>query len=235
MKQFLRRLYHKLPHPPKTNYSLNKLVVSPYQNLPKNAFILDIGSKNTAGNYSFGSPPADAKLCCVDIQAGEGVDLVADAHNLYMIENDSVDCIIAISTLEHVKRPWDMIKEFQRVLKPGGVMYLNTPFVFPFHADPDDFYRFSNRGIVLLCEGFDILDSGFNRGPASTFVHLLVHFLAIVFSFRSKLIYGILVDLFKWLLFWIKYFDIYLGSHPMAHVIHSGAYVIAQKPQGSGS
>jgi len=227
--EFLKRLYHKLPEPPSTNYLFREISPSPYDFLPPQPIIYDIGSKEAKAGYSFGKPPGDATVVCVDIEEGPGVDLVADAHDLRMVQDDSVDFVTSVSALEHVRYPQKVVKEIHRILKPGGIIYINVPFIFPFHADPDDFYRFTHKGIDILCEDFDKLDSGFNRGPASTMHHLLVHFFAILFSFNSKAVYGVNVDLFKWLFFWVKYLDKFIARYEMAYVIHTGTYFIGKK------
>ena len=231
--KILKNLYHKLPDPPSTNYLYRPIKPNPYEFLPPRPVIYDIGSKDAKVGYAFGKPPADSKIVCVDIEDGVGIDLVADAHNLYMVENDSVDFVVSVSVLEHVKYPQKVMKEIHRILKPGGIIYINVPFVFPFHADPSDFYRFTYKGIEILCEDFDKIDSGFNRGPASTMHHLLVHFFAMLFSFNRKSIYGINVDIFKWLLFWVKYLDKFLANYEMSYVIHAGAYFTGRKREKS--
>ncbi len=229
--RYLKKIYHKLPEPPSTNYLYREIKPNPYDFLPPKSTIYDIGSKGIRAGYAFGTPPIDANIVCVDIEDGPGVDLVADAHDLHMVKNNSVDFVTSVSVLEHVKYPQIVVKEMHRILKPGGIIYINVPFLFPFHADPSDFYRFTFKGIDLLCEEFEKLDSGFNRGPASTMHHLLVHFLAMLFSFNSNTIYGINVDVFKWLLFWIKYLDKFLANYKMAYVIHAGTYFIGKKNQ----
>jgi SAM-dependent methyltransferase len=230
MLNHLRQLYHALPRPPSTNYHYRSFCINPYAELPEKGVILDIGGKDVRGCYAFGSPPKGSRLICLDIEPGPGVDLVADAHHLEMLPDNSIDCVIAVSALEHMATPWQVVAEVYRVMKPGGMVYLNTPFVFPFHADPDDFYRFSHHGLRKLCNKFDCLESGFNRGPASTMTHLLIHFMAILFSFNQKFLYGIWVDLFTWPLFWIKYFDHVIGHYKQAYIIHSGAFFIGRKP-----
>jgi len=229
LKHFLKKVYHLLPDPPTTNYLFREIKPNPFEFLPAAPLIYDIGSKNARAGYAFGKPPEDAKIVCVDIQDGAGVDLVADAHDLHMVENNSVDLIISVSMLEHVRYPHKVVKEMHRILKPGGIIYINVPFTFPFHADPNDFYRFSYKGIDILCEDFEKLDSGFNRGPASTMHHLLVHFFAMLFSFNKDTLYSINIILFKWLLFWVKYLDKFMGHYKMAYVIHSGAYFLGKK------
>ncbi len=107
--------------------------------------------------------------------------------------------------------------EIHRILRPGGILYVGASFMFPFNKDPEDYYRFSIDGIKVLCEYFECIESGFNRGTASCMCHLLVHFCAITLSFNNKIIYDINVDLFKCLFFWIKYMDIILDKYKMAN------------------
>jgi SAM-dependent methyltransferase len=226
MKDFLRRILQ----PPSTNYLFRKIEPNPYDLLPPNPLIFDIGSKEARGRYAFGTPPPGSKVVCVDILDVPGVDLVADAQDLHMVDNDSVDFVATVSTLEHVRHPDKAVAEIYRILKPGGLMYVSIPFVFAFHGDPDDFYRFSHHGIRILCENFEIIDSGFNRGPASTMCDLLVRFSAILFSFNSVRLYDLNRTLFSWLLFWLKYLDFYIAHYKMANVIHAASYVIGRKP-----
>jgi SAM-dependent methyltransferase len=229
IKTTLRKIYHLLPSPPSTNFLYRQISPNPYDLLPRNPVIFDIGSKEGRGSYAFGSPPKDAKVVCVDIEDGPGVDLVADAQDLHMVPSNSVDFVTSVSVLEHVRYPQKVMKEILRILKPEGIIYINVPFVFPFHADPDDFYRFSYKGILTLCEDFECIDNGFNRGPASTMHHLLVHFFAMMFCFNNKTLYGINVDAFKWLFFGIKYLDTFMARYQMAYVIHAGSYFIGRK------
>ena len=226
----VKGVYRSLPEAPSTNYLYRQIEPNPYSLLPPNPVIFDIGSKEVKAGYAFGTPPSGAKIVCVDIQAGPGVDLVADAHDLHMVPDNSVDFVSTVSVLEHVRYPQRVVAEIFRILKPGGTVYVSVPFVFPYHADPDDFYRFSHRGVSILCEAFDRVDSGFNRGPASTMHHLLVHFLALLFSFNTRGLYAMNLYILRWLLFWVKYLDKFLARHPMAYVIHAGAYFIGQKP-----
>lgn len=55
------------------------------------------------------------------------VDLLATAEDLSGVEDASVDFVIANHLLEHVEDPITALCEFQRVLRPGGVVYLAVP------------------------------------------------------------------------------------------------------------
>lgn len=230
----LKKVYRNLPTPPTSNFSL-KINFNPFQTLPSNPVVYELGAKGERGTNGLEPLPAGAKLVCVDIEGGHGVDLVADAHDLHMVPDNSVDLVNCLNLLEHVQYPHKVISEAYRILKPGGIINVNVPFIFPFHADPDDFYRFSKNGILILCEKFECIVNGYSRGPASTMHELLVRFLAIVFCFNSDSLYELNKYIFSWLLFWVKYVDIFIGKYKMAYVIHTGTYFVGRKPNLSSS
>ena len=232
MEKFLRSLYHALPSPPSTNYNLNQTGIDVYSLVPLGGIVLDIGSGVSKSNYAFASVRPDLRslrFLNLDLESGPCVNLRGDVHDL-PLKSDSVGCVTCISTLEYVRDPQRAIAEIYRILKPGGLVYLNVPFVFPYHPPPEDLYRFSTSGIRTLAERFEEIRAGFNRGPASTFCHLFVRFLAISLCFHSRRTYGILVDLFTWILFWIKYLDRWIGRYEVARVIYSGTFFLGRKP-----
>jgi len=85
----------------------------------------------------------------VDMTAGTAVDVVAD------IEEDvtglglfaHIDCH---SVLEHARRPWLLAANLQRMLMPGGTIYVQVPFVWRVHSYPSDLWRFTAEGIRQL-------------------------------------------------------------------------------------
>jgi SAM-dependent methyltransferase len=230
--QSLRRMYHRLPSPPSTNYHLGQMDTDPLALLPPGSLVLDVGSGSARGRYAFVHGASEARRLrwiALDVECGEGVTVVADAHRL-PFATDALDCIACVSTLEYLRDPRAAVAEMYRVLKPGGLLYLSAPFVFPHHPPPADLTRFSASGIRVLADRFDEIRTGYNRGPASTFCHILVHFLAVALAFNCRPLYGVLVDAFKWMFFWIKYLDRWIGRHDVAHVIHSGSFFFGRKP-----
>lgn len=230
MVAFLKHLYCCFPRPPSTNYNLRQLAHNPYSLLRTGAIVVDLGGKNARGRYAaFGTSGENCRILTLDIEPTNGVDLVGDAHSL-PLRNHSVDGIFCVSVLEYVHHPQQVVDEIHRVLKPGGLLYLNVPFVFRYHPEPEDLYRFSMNGLKVLCSSFEAIQLGYNRGPASTMADLLVHFCAILFCFNNRRAYNILVDIFQWCLFWLKYLDYVIGRYHTAHIISSGVFFFGREP-----
>lgn len=231
--RFLQAISRALPSAPSTNYLWHKFNVRPYEILPANPVIYDIGSRDALGRYSFGSPPAGARLVCVDIASGPGVDIVADAHDLHMIDDNSADCVVAVGVLLHCRNPDKVISEFHRILKPGGILYVGAPFISPHPGFPPVFFFFSMEGLEVTCARFEKIQCGFNRGPASTMSYLLVSFSSILFSFNSKTLFAVNEYVFAWLFFWIKYLDAFIARFERARLFYSGTYFIGKKIQSA--
>lgn len=58
--------------------------------------------------------------------------LIGDLHDLKDIEDGTFDCMYAGQIIEHTWRPAEMIKECHRVLKPDGILILDTPNIYDF-------------------------------------------------------------------------------------------------------
>ena len=65
----------------------------------------------------------------IDVKKFEHIDYVAEVDNLSMYEDESVDLIYASHLLEHFERnrTKEVIKEWYRVLKVGGMLRIAVP------------------------------------------------------------------------------------------------------------
>jgi SAM-dependent methyltransferase len=85
-------------------------------------------------------------------------DIYGDAHKL-PVKSESIDCVLCCEVLEHVADPFTCCAEIHRILKPGGLFVFSVPFIFPIHADPYDFGRFTPERIRLMCKDFKSISS----------------------------------------------------------------------------
>jgi len=73
------------------------------------------------------------------------------------VESDYFDVILCIAVLEHVANPEEVVPELYRVLKRGGRLILEVPFLQPEHKVPTDFQRYTRDGLTKL-----VSDHGFS-------------------------------------------------------------------------
>jgi SAM-dependent methyltransferase len=79
-------------------------------------------------------------------------DFVADLNVGVGIPDSFADFVISFSVLEHLYRPERLIQEAQRILKPGGTLYMQVPFQWAVHEAPYDYVRFTRFGLEKLFE-----------------------------------------------------------------------------------
>ena len=101
-----------------------------------------------------------------DIYPTDNTSLVADAHRIPLADG-SVDVVWVQAVLEHVYRPDVVVAEIRRVMKTGGVVYAETPFLQPVHEGAFDFSRFTVAGHTMLFGGFEPIMSGPIGGPGA--------------------------------------------------------------------
>lgn len=86
-----------------------------------------------------------------DLLPGPNVDVVGDAHELSKyFPQDSFDLIISKSVFEHIAMPWKVVLEMNKVIKIGGIVFINTLFMFPMHELPWDFWRYTTESWKIL-------------------------------------------------------------------------------------
>jgi SAM-dependent methyltransferase len=112
--------------------------------------VLDIGAQDVNGSLRSVVPEGFGYVG-VDFVAGKGVDVIL--HDPYSLpfETGSADVILSSSCFEHSEMFWVLFLEILRVLKPGGLFYLNVPSNGDFHRWPVDCWRFypdSGRALV---------------------------------------------------------------------------------------
>lgn len=78
----------------------------------------------------------------MDLMPGNGVDKVMSDPYLIPAPRGWFDAAVSTSTFEHVEFPWLLFLEMVRVVKPGGLVYINAPSNGPYHRHPVDCWRY---------------------------------------------------------------------------------------------
>lgn len=77
-------------------------------------------------------------------------DVISDLNERIDLEDEIVDCAIAISVMEYLYNPEKFLEESYRILKKNGVMIMQVPFQWWVHEVPYDYYRFTPYGLKYL-------------------------------------------------------------------------------------
>lgn len=124
--------------------------------------VLDIGGRQRSV-FNSRDRLGEVQLTIFDVVDSEGVDVVGDAHRLSSyFEPNSFDFVLSVSVFEHLHSPWVVLREINRVLKPGGQVLIQTHQTVGMHDLPFDFWRYSADLWPYLLNsesGFEILDS----------------------------------------------------------------------------
>jgi len=187
----------------------------------KEKIIINIGS---------GIKGIHSEVINLDIFPFKDVNVVTDATKLPFQDN-SVDMIITESTLEHIPDVDLAINEICRVVKPGGFAYISIPFMMPFHASPNDFFRLTHEGIKHKFSIFTPQRIGMRGGPASALVTFLMHFLALPFSLLSATAYNFATYIFMAILSPLRILDLLFYLFPRSFDAAAMTYFIGKKKE----
>jgi SAM-dependent methyltransferase len=192
-------------------------------------FVDSLGPDAATLSVGAGVLRLNGQVTHLDYEPYPHLEVVGDANYLPFADN-TFDGVVCETLLEHVVEPERVIAEMFRVLKPGGKIYILMPFLFGFHAAPNDFHRMTHRGLEYRMRDFEIEKITPFSGPASALNNVLVEFLALLCSFGSRRLYRVLTLVFLVLCSPIKLLDFALSFHPEAMRIASILLCIAQKP-----
>ncbi len=82
------------------------------------------------------------------------IDYVCDVHTLDPVPDESVNTVLLLEALEHVREPARVVEQVMRIMKPGGYCVATTLMTFEIHRCPYDYWRFCPDGIQYLFRDF---------------------------------------------------------------------------------
>ncbi len=130
-----------------------KWIINKLLNVPEGNILLDAGAgemqyaqyckklKYIAQDFGKYDPKESSKgLKGKDVWDTSRINIKCDIIDM-PLENESIDTILCSEVFEHLKNPLLALKEFSRILKPGGQLLVTAPFCSLVHMAP---YYFSS-------------------------------------------------------------------------------------------
>lgn len=216
-KKIISKIYSSIPNP---TICTDKTMFNFLNQLPEGSLILNLGSGIGQFDNVIVKP-----MINLDIMMYDRTDIVADAHYL-PFKDASLDCVFSNAVLEHVKRPWDVATEITRVVKPGGYVVINLPFLNTIH-DEHDYFRFTLKGIHQLFPAFEELYEGVSGGGGS-FIHLCnIQYLKLFIP--TKTLRFVIYFIWSQIFFRLKYLDFFVKRNPDYSITATSFYFIGKK------
>ena len=169
------------------------------------------------------------KVVNLNIAPLENVDIVGDAHRL-PIASDTVDAVHCEAVFEHLEDPADAAAELFRVMKPGAIGYVCTPFMQPFHGYPSHFQNFTHLGHKRLFEraGFAVKECGVSVGPgfavSGVVAAFIAHYTPRLLRWPARAAWFAISGAL------IRPLDRWLAERDDAFAVASTTYVLIEKP-----
>lgn len=109
---------------------------------------LDVGS----GRRAFGADP----VIQLEICAYPFTDVVNQGEYL-PFRDESFDFVFSLAVTEHVRRPWILAGEIERVLKTGGTAIVDSAFLQALHGYPHHYFNMTHYALRSIFPGLEVL------------------------------------------------------------------------------
>lgn len=136
--------------------------------------ILEVGSREVTGVSHARQRFSKAHYVGFDYYPGPNVDVVGDAHKLSQYFNEQFDVIYSSAVFEHFAMPW-LATEIAKLLKVGGIVFVETHFSFSTHERPWHFFHYSDMALKTLFSpamGFECIEAGMSNPIVGRFSSL---------------------------------------------------------------
>jgi SAM-dependent methyltransferase len=123
--------------------------------LEPGARILDYGSADAPYRRFF---PGTVDFVTADLPGNPRAGVEVRPDGGLPVGDASFDAVLSTQVLEHVVDPALYLAECYRALRPGGRLVLSTHGIMVYHADPDDYWRWTHAGLrkIVGDAGFEV-------------------------------------------------------------------------------
>jgi len=119
-----------------------------------NGTIVDLGSGLNPSHERFWQIKLE-KFIRVDINEETKPDIIADLNKPLPFSDNFADSVFLFNVVYILENPSITLREINRILKPGGRIFLTSPFIFNEAKEPADYWRFTSGALDKLLKESD--------------------------------------------------------------------------------
>jgi SAM-dependent methyltransferase len=153
----------------------------------------------------------ELRLVETDVSFGPRTRIICDCHNLPFADQ-TFDGVVIQAVLQYVVDVPRCVRELERVLKPGGLVYAEAAFMQQVVHGRYDFTRFTHLGLRRHFRRFQEIRSGPTAGPGMGLAWAW-HFFLLSFV-SGKTARSVVHVIARLTAFWLKYLDPLLIGRP---------------------
>ncbi len=132
---------------------------------PYSSDVLDILGRHQGGrilDFGAGHTPQELlrpHVVYVDAVQYQWTDLVCSRVRL-PFRDHTFDAVVSQAVFEHLRDPHHTARELHRILRPGGLIHIDTAFMQPLHGDPWHFFNMTQHGLRQVMAPFEEIRCG---------------------------------------------------------------------------
>ena len=119
---------------------------------------IDFGAKNGTSSYYRFIDVTNADMTYTDLYSKDTENIKSvDFEKDFDLSDLKYDFALCMNTLEHVYNHQSFLNNISRCLNDGGRIEGVVPFLHHYHADPDDYFRYTHSALkrILANAGFE--------------------------------------------------------------------------------
>ena len=128
--------------------------------------IVDIGGGRNPDYFQYLRHDTENKIKAID-GSMDGIDFEKDR---LPFENNSVDTVLLCNVLEHIYNHKFLLSEILRIMRPNGQIIGFVPFWVGYHADPHDYFRYTDECLIRIFNEVGFKDTKIERIGGGSFL-----------------------------------------------------------------
>lgn len=176
-----------------TEFSLKRYITRVSSIVDKDSTILDAG----AGQCQYRKYFKHTKYTSQDLCVGDSswdfshIDIKSEIYDI-PVKDECFDNVLCIEVMEHLKYPHLAIKEFSRILKKNGRLFIVCPLTWGEHQKPHDYFRYTQFALKTLAEenGFRVQEIKKQGGKFIVLSQIITEMIPSFFIDRKQIFLG---------------------------------------------